>query len=240
MLVEHDRGQKLKAALGRSGDHKAAEAAGATELYREDLIRGFHVDIFDADTGKWQSLCRRDGRIDLLNVIDTVPVNDEEGAVRLGATQAADGNNPDIVKLYEGLFAWTGWSLTAPAPGKAIDTEQDSKGKDVVGTMSNRAPDGLPFEVHFAPRAKSLPSLRYGRQYRMRVRVVDLAHNAVGLGATEPKDAGSAPENICDTSRSNRPRSPLFAQTRSKRGATASPWAGSRSALSTSSLPTMW
>ena len=195
MLVEHDRGQKLKDALGRSGDHKAAEAAGATELYREDLIRGYHVDIFDADTGKWQSLCRRDGRIDLLNVIDTVPVNDEEGAVRLAATQAADGNNPDIVKLYEGLFAWTGWSLTAPAPGKAIDTEQDSKGKDVVGTMSNRAPDGLPFEVHFAPRGKSLPSLRYGRQYRMRVRVVDLAHNAAGLGATEPKDAASAPEN---------------------------------------------
>src|SRR6185436_3658490 len=58
-----------------------------------------------------------------------------------------------------------------------------------------RAPDGLPFEVHFTPHGRSLPSLRYGRAYRMRVRIVDLAHNAAGLAVTEPTDAASLPED---------------------------------------------
>ena len=197
MLVETERGGSLERALDRSGALNDTETAKANiDLFEEDLIRGYHVDILDEDTGRWQSLCRRDGRIDLLNTLDEVPVVDEEGMVRLGATQAADGSNPDIVKLYEGLFAWTGWSLTAPAPGNAIDAEQDVDGRDRVGPVSNTAPPGLPYEASFTARQRSLPSLRYGRRYRIRVRLADLAHNAVKWtpASVEPAGAASPPE----------------------------------------------
>jgi hypothetical protein len=198
MLVDDERGQKLKDALGRAGDLNDAESGGQpVELYREDLLRGYHVDIKDYSvSGSWQSLCRRDGAIDLLNTLDEITVSDNEGMVRLGATQAADGSNPDVLKLYEGLFAWTGWSLTAPAPGNTISTEQDKKGGDTVGRAINTAPDGLPFEANFTVHPKSLPSLRYGRRYSMRVRTVDLAHNALPWDAKcDPKTVPSPPDN---------------------------------------------
>jgi hypothetical protein len=193
MLVETKRGKSLTKALDRSGSLHDAEAANANiDLFQEDLIRGYHVDVLDETTGRWQSLCRRDGSIELLNTINAVAAADEEGMVRLGATQAADGSNPDVVKLYEGLFAWTGWSLTAPAPGNAIATEPDVEGKDTVAPVSNTAPPGMPFEANFTPRAASLPSLRYGRRYRMRVRVVDLAHNAIAWTPKPIEPAGAA------------------------------------------------
>ena len=51
MLVEHDRGQKLKDALGRSGDHKAAEAVGICahrfDNSNEDITRDLRTFAHD-------------------------------------------------------------------------------------------------------------------------------------------------------------------------------------------------
>lgn len=173
LLVEPRRASALTRAIDRSGKMADLEAGGGdVELFQEDVIRGYHADIQDMDKGDWQSLCRRDGLIDLVDTAADLPVEDEEGVLRLGVTSAADGAEPDVVKLYEGLFAWSGWSLSAPPPGRAIDTD------DSVGDLSNSAPIGMTFQANFRPHKGSLPSLRFGHTYRMRVRVADLALNA--------------------------------------------------------------
>lgn len=173
MLVQPRRSDSLTSAIDRSGALNDTETGGGPiELVQEDLIRGYHVDILDVERGRWQSLCRRDGLIDLLDTLDDVPVKDEEGPVRLGVTQAADGEEADVVKLYEGLYAWSGWSLSAPQPGLAIDID------DSVAELDNKAPPGMTFQANFKPHKGSLPSLRFGRKYRMRVRIADLALNS--------------------------------------------------------------
>ena len=185
MLVQPLRGAALSKAIDRSGALNDTETGGGdVELVFEDLIRGYHVDILDVERGRWESLCRRDGLIDLLDTLDDVLVRDEEGTVRLGVTQSADGEEADIVKLYEGLCAWTGWSLSAPQPGLAIDTD------DSVAPLANTAPPGMTFQANFRPHKGSLPSLRYGQKYRMRVRIADLALNAEPWS---PKDVHPKP-----------------------------------------------
>ena len=193
LLAEPKRAEGLTQAIDRSGKHFDAETAGGDiDLFQEDVIRGYHPEIFDEHSGQWQSLCRRDGLIDLVDTMADISVKDEEGAVRLGVTQAADGSDPDVVKLYEGLFAWNGWSLSAPPPGLGIPIDDDASQAE---PLSNKAPMGMPFQANFTAHPRSLPSLRYGRTYRMRVRVSDLALNAAAwtTSKTDPKQAVSQP-----------------------------------------------
>lgn len=172
-LVEGGRGDRLSQAFDRSGRLFDDDMASSdVELFAEDLVRGLHIDIFDDVRGEWASLCRRDGEYQFLNNGETLAVEDEEGMVRLGATSSTDGENPNIVKLHENTVSWTGWSLTAPPVGRALDTD------DAPRDLTNSATMGLPLESAFQVRPGSLPSLRFGRTYQMRARVVDLAHNA--------------------------------------------------------------
>lgn len=188
LLVEPKRAQSLNKAFDRSGKMADVEKGGGdVELFQEDVIRGYHADILDVKKGEWQSLCRRDGLIDLVDTNADIAVIDEEGPLRLGVTSAADGSEADVVKLYEGLFAWTGWSLSAPPPGRAIATD------DSVKDLSNTAPIGMTFQSNFTPRQGSLPSLRYGRTYQMRVRVSDLALNSANWKDKNPPHTSSRP-----------------------------------------------
>jgi len=98
--------------------------------------------------------------------------DDNEAILRLAASGAADGSNPDVLKLYEGLFTWSGWSLAAPPVGRAVARD------DSVTDAASLAPDGLPLDVEHRAHPRSLPSLRYGRRYGVRMRVVDLAGGA--------------------------------------------------------------
>lgn len=174
-LIEIGRGERLADAFERSGAlHDAASANVDVELTAEDLVRGLHVDIHDERTGRWQSLCRRDARYLFVHTAATRSEEDQEGMVRLGATASADGENPDIVKLPENSLSWTGWSLAAPPVGLAVEPDDDQPQQ-----LDNMAPAGLPLETTLSVRPGSLPSLRFGRTYRMRARVVDLAHNAL-------------------------------------------------------------
>lgn len=172
-LVEIERGDRLSEAFDRSGQLFDDDvASNDIELFAEDLVRGLHIDILDQSRGEWASLCRRDGAYQLLNTGDMLEITDEEGMVRLGATSSSDGENPNIVKLHENTVSWTGWSLTAPPIGRALDVD------DVPRDLANTATAGLPLESAFQVRPGSLPSLRFGRTYQMRARVVDLAHNS--------------------------------------------------------------
>jgi hypothetical protein len=151
-------------------------------LFAEDLFRGWRVDV-SADDGPWRSLMRCEARYTLVNTGEHVPAieNDgirEEATIRLAPTEAADSDLPNgvkgVMKITEALFAWSGWSLGAPEEGPTI-LENDSTGEDGVGAAAPQ----LPLESRFTVEPGTLPTLRFGHSYRVRLRAVDLAGGGV-------------------------------------------------------------
>lgn len=91
------------------------------------------------------------------------------------------GAGPRVLRAHESLFIWNGWSLGAPRYGNTI-LSSDSPDPDdptEVGAPSNAPVTQFKMEATFTPRPKSLPRLRFGYSYRLRVRAVDLAGNSV-------------------------------------------------------------
>jgi len=175
MLVHRRRGVMLEGTLERNRDRNAAIEAGTPlELAAEDVVRGYRIDVWDAETGLWRSLCRRAAAYDLGGGEVAFTVPDEEGTVRLAATKSADpASNQDLVYLHETLTAWTGWGLCAPMPGRAIDRS------DAPADAEAEVPPGIRLRTTYEPVPGSLPRLRYGRRYWIRARLVDLAGNSL-------------------------------------------------------------
>jgi hypothetical protein len=177
----------------READNDATLTAGErTMLYAEDLVRGYRVDVFDAFTERWLSLHQRIGTYKFLNLGDQPPPVHDEGMIQIGATQPG-GTPDDLTELHihESLFDWDGWSLSAPRPGKTISRDPRAPTPDEPATqpvrVDNEAVAGLPLEVTFQVEPGTLPRLRFGSRYKMRVRTVDLAGNGHTLA-----DAGKA------------------------------------------------
>jgi hypothetical protein len=181
MLVHRNRAAMLKNTFSRNKDRdqavkaiQAGAAADPPQLWAEDLVRGYRVDIWDRTTAVWRSLCRRMANYDIATGAVDLTVPDEEGTVRLAATKSSDpASNQDLVYLHEILTSWNGWSLCAPQPGKAIDEH------DLPGKADADVPPGMRLRTKFKPVKNSLPRLRYGRSYWIRARIVDLAGNSL-------------------------------------------------------------
>jgi hypothetical protein len=187
MLTHHDRWSMLK---NRFADNKkrndAAEAIAAPlpkakppvpEFWAEDLVRGYRIDIRDSKTGKWRSLCERNAKYRIGSAVLSGVA--EEGIVRLAATQPVDATVvPDLTKLHEALVCWNGWSLAARQPGLAIPPDDKISGSNPAESAP-ALPPGLNFTSDFVAKSGSLPRLRYGREYALRARVVDLAGNSL-------------------------------------------------------------
>lgn len=156
------------------------------DLWAEDLVLGYRIDIWDSKTSMWHSLCQRIARYEL-NESEVVPKSPlkgivEEGTVRLAVTKSVDSpsndpssqdDNTNLIYLHEAVVSWTGWSLVSPSPGLVI-------GKDDSATSSEaKIPPGLKFKTTFKALPGSLPRLRFGRKYWIRARVVDLAGNSL-------------------------------------------------------------
>jgi hypothetical protein len=163
-------------------------------FYAEDLVRGYRLDVWDSHTRRWHSLHRRHGTYHFGEdgEDETFKTEDEEGFVQLAITRAAPDKEgpppPDDLYLHESIARWAGWSLSAPMPGKHL-----ARSGDPDKAVPPDAPDdpdfdpenppATPFKMttSFRAAAGSLPSLRFGRRYRLRARVVDLAGNSLGL-----------------------------------------------------------
>ncbi len=199
VLVHTQRADMLKNAIARQAQFNAAaekirqgvpNPPPPPALHAEDLVRGYRVDIWDSVSGRWHSLCRRQANYEVDGGAAVINVPEEEGTVRLAATTSPDpASNPDIIWLHETLVAWPGWSLCAPAPGRTI-AHDPTDHSDPVTDAEAEVPPGLRLKSAFKAVAGSLPRLRYGRSYRLRARVVDLAGNSLAL---QPKDFGSEP-----------------------------------------------
>lgn len=183
-------------------DHEDALRAGsAPAFFAEDLVRGYRVDVrpFPSDyrvgsppppSARWHSLHKRIGSFALPPASSgalTFRGIADEGFAQPALSQGADGSGGDhgALRAPESLANWRGWSLAASPPL--------SPDGGVLQQAAGTSPvlPGLPeVEIKFEPEPKSLPRLRFGQYYQVRMRVADLAGN--GLTPAEADDMLSA------------------------------------------------
>ena len=187
MLSDKFKANALKNASAQAVSD-AAPSATPPDLYAQDILRGFRFDIWDETTRVWRSLCRRTAVYTLAPGFTVEPMaGEEEGFVRLATTKSPDPTvNPNLLWLHEAVVSWTGWSLCAPPPGRAI-LPDDSVGDEA--RTEAQLPPGLEFSSRLSAFPGSLPRLRYGRSYWLRARAVDLAGNSL-----DPQDDDFGPE----------------------------------------------
>lgn len=174
-----ERDQQLRARL-------TDERVAPPRLFWEDIVRGWRIDVWDDTVARWHSLCEREARYVLGDGAFVVERGREEGTVRLAATTAADGSSPGLLSLHEAVATWAGWSLCVRPPGRAVGRAFGPG--DTVRDGAPDVPPGLRLRAEFAIASGTLPRLRYGRRYAMRVRAVDLAGNALAPRATDFRD----------------------------------------------------
>jgi hypothetical protein len=175
---------------------------GPVVLYAEDIAQGWRFDVYDAARGEWYSLCARTGApnppgiggygIGSPQTVVPVPSGDE-GWIEPAPTQPASSPSPNPpMYVPETLTRWNGWSLVAPRPGKHIDDASDDSLEDDTG---NPPPPGSNFQlqIEYAATPGTLPTLRFGRVYRFRARVVDLAGNSVPFASNAPLTYATPP-----------------------------------------------
>lgn len=148
-------------------------------LYRDDVTRGFRVDVYDADAASWFSLMRRQGELRFTGSGTVVPVGDHEGWASLATTSALNPAEPDDLYLPETIVQWKGWSLVLTPPGATLDKDDHPVRIDESPTLPGTA---VAFEARFSSVPGTLPRLRFGRRYRFRARTVDLAGNGPAFG----------------------------------------------------------
>lgn len=161
---------------------------GSVTLQAEDIAQGYRVDVWDSKHARWYQLCARSGNPRGINgygvgkpqQIVPVPAGDE-GWIEPVTTSPPGQFGP--VNLPETMLRWDGWSLVASRPGKHLsDTAADSLESDA----GNPPPASADFQLQldYAATPGTLPVLRFGRGYRFRARVVDLAGNSLPFDKT--------------------------------------------------------
>lgn len=202
-VARRDRAAALAAHVAEV-HHREADARSDTpaDLWADDLVRGYRVDVRDDRTGRWWSLCKRVGEylVDRQGGV-RLQVEPDEGYVKISNATATPENLPgsdDDLYLHEAVFGWDGWSLVAPRPGKVFPTYEDEATEPPA---SPKNPCAL--TTTFTPQDQSLPVLRFGRTYEVRARAVDLS------GTSWDLEDGDVPEDTTSPSHTYRRWEPV-------------------------------
>ncbi|MFI9719900.1 hypothetical protein ACIHFE_09630 [Streptomyces sp. NPDC052396] len=192
-LLHQDRETALADQLEADARRLAATGTAAL-LDAAHLVRGYRVDVglVDDTTGQvtnWRPLCARTGRYAIRRAGEApVPIAaaPDEGQVK---ASALSHDRADDRQLYahQALFGWHGWSLAAPPPGRTLGADDRPQVPDPPVS------DAFPLDAAFRPTPGTLPALRYGRTYRLRARLADLAGNGPGPQAAGEDTAATAP-----------------------------------------------
>ncbi|HEY0172951.1 MAG TPA: hypothetical protein VGB98_18170 [Pyrinomonadaceae bacterium] len=177
-----------------------APSPPSDELFAEDIVRGYRIDVFDSKSKAWHSLCQRVGKYDFLDAPDApggaVSFDaEDEGFVQFGATEQLTPTAKRTLRASDSLFVWDGWSLCAPRPTRSIMPGEpgDPPEKVRLDRPENSAVTNFKLETAFAAKPGSLPRLRFDYTYKLRARVCDLAGNSV-FGPADPAFADDVPE----------------------------------------------
>lgn len=176
-LVQSNRSNQLLESIENSKKLNDKIDSNNVELYAEDLIRGYRIDVLDS-TNKWYSLCKRDGKYQFSDAGFTLS-NKDEGLISLGATSI----NTTSLRLHESLVTWGGWSLVVPP----------IKSNNKVSNIEEIVETELKLKTTFTVPPKSLPKLRFGEYYQLRARIVDLAGNGRRLEENPNDCSGLTP-----------------------------------------------
>jgi hypothetical protein len=185
-LFADEQGEKMLRSFKESKtfqDAVESQQPQPSPFYAEDLTHGYRLDIWDSHTQTWHSLHRRDATYAIEDQQFTT--TDEEGFAELAVAQPApDPTNPPQKDIYvhETFARWAGWSLSVPFPGQVLSSSSDpSEVLDQPATAQNQPVTPFQMTTNFTVIKNSLPSLRFGRSYRFRARVVDVCGNSLSL-----------------------------------------------------------
>ncbi|TDC25100.1 hypothetical protein E1265_07990 [Streptomyces sp. 8K308] len=156
-------------------------------LHAEDLVRGHRLDVFDESRGKWFSLHQRDITYRGRDRDDVIASHADEGFFQ--DSLVSQPEQPDVVAVHEQVVSWDGWSLSAPRPGKVLPSAAGGRtGEERTGgvtAIDDEPVTALPLRIEARAGQGSLPRLRFGNRYRVRVRTVDLAGNGLTLAQAD-------------------------------------------------------
>ncbi len=180
-LARRDRGQQLSQRLARGRAGTASGSLAGRVFTADDLVLGYRLDVRPQKTNTWYSLHARLARY----TVDGAPIGaaevGEEGHLKPHAmVKDAAGD----LRTDEIVARWSGWSLAVPRP--TFD------GRPAAGERTAAAGDLVPyaFTMDFEVAPQTLPELRFGTAYQLRMRVVDVAGG--GLLVDDP-DAAVSP-----------------------------------------------
>jgi len=172
---------------GRRQRAQVLDSSSIPELWADDLLRGYRIDVNMEGAG-WRSLCRRRGRVDVEGT--EIEVRDEEGYVKAASgTSHRDAPSPELY-LHDAVATWEGWSLCARRPGRTIEFQKHAEQHEQIVQQSNHPGSG-PWIVADYHVDGTLPRLRFGRHYQLRARAVDVAGESLPVEdpvATEATD----------------------------------------------------
>ncbi len=199
-LVQDRRAYDLFQHFQADTTNNASLLANSLVLHADDLLRGYRADIFDGSGGKWFSLMQRVGKVRFPKSGQELPIADE-GYVKAASTSSEDDQDSDLY-FHEAVLKWNGWSLAASRPGKVIVRVENPPGSGVFTEevippsqlpQVDPAPLPFPLETELKPVPGTLPRLRFGNTYRLRLRTADLAGNSLPV---ENEDDSRATEKV--------------------------------------------
>ncbi|MFH8977011.1 peptidoglycan-binding protein [Streptomyces sp. NPDC017890] len=153
------------------------------DLCAEDLVRGHRMDVWDDIRARWSSLHARTVEYRSPGGGEPLLTASDEGFFQVNlAAPPADADN-NVLYVPERIMTWEGWSLSAPRPGRVLGIGEGAP--DEVVEPANEAQTSLPLHIDVGVRKGSLPRLRFGRGYRIRLRTVDLAGNGLTLSEAD-------------------------------------------------------
>ena len=192
-LARNGRGDALHEDLVQRRNLNTQIEAGQAdwvEFSAEDLVRGYRVDVWDGEAPggpRWQSLHARVSTHHVDGLDEPIRVEDE-GFLKATSASSERADHPtpsDDLYLHETVAAWEGWSLAAPRPGKRIVEPGEGDDGTSVARHDPAADQALPIRSEASVAPDSLPRLRLGHTYRLRMRTVDLVGNSRPFSAKD-------------------------------------------------------
>ena len=182
-------------------------------LYSDDLVMAYRMDIaYEDNPGKWYSLHKRKmsySWFDEAGVEHPIEnISPDEGYVEMAIIEKE--NDKENIYVPETLARWEGWSLSVEKPGLAINDSEEHTAKnprdrhDFLSSSRQVEMKKYVFDptLDFKLNAQSelvpgtLPKLRFGKSYRIRVRTVDMAGNSLPLESESESPAETSCSNI--------------------------------------------